>query len=329
MTEAEEKKLEVAGRREDRKDGEKDMGEDPTETTEGKRREDAKRRDGQDEEIPAWADKFMDAIGKRLDAMERRPMEAADRKDRKDGDEKEHNAGERAAGMEEEKRKLEDRKDRRDESEEKRERDEKEGGHKANEERWAKEREDRKDRKDEGDTDRDTDREDRARRDAQVLSENRKMAAKIAEMESRIKAVYSEPSIEDRQAIAEVRSRADSLYQALTGQPASMPIPGESPIAYRKRMADGLRRYSDRMKDVRVDSLTGEAFAVIEDRIYTDAQAAIRSDAIVPAGTLRPITRNDSGHIRTDYIGDSSAWTEPFQAGAIRRLKLINPKAAH
>lgn len=320
MTEAEEKKLEVAGRREDRKDGEKDMGEDPTETTEGKRREDAKRRDGQDEEIPAWADKFMDAIGKRLDAMERRPMEAADRKDRKDGDEKEHNAGERAAGMEEEKRKLEDRKDRRDESEEKRERGEKEE---------RDDRKDRKDRKDEGDTDKDTDREDRARRDAQMMSENRKMSAKIAEMESRIKAVYSEPSIEDRQAIAEVRSRADSIYQALTGQPASMPIPGESPISYRKRMADGLRRYSDRMKDVRVDSLTGEAFAVIEDRIYTDAQAAIRSDAIVPAGTLRPITRNDSGHIRTDYIGDSSAWTEPFQAGAIRRLKLINPKAAH
>ena len=313
-----------------REDSERDFGEDPKETTEGKPRKDS------DQEIPAWAD----AIMKRLDAMdrrdrkdeERRPMEAADRKDRKDGDEKEREAGERAAGMEEEKRKLEDRKDRRDESEEKRERDEKEGGHKANEERWAKERDDRKDRKDrkdEGDTDEDTDREDRARRDAQMMSENRKMAAKIAEMESRIKAVYSEPSIEDRQAIAEVRSRADSLYQALTGQPASMPIPGESPISYRKRMADGLRRYSDRMKDVRVDSLTGEAFAVIEDRIYTDAQAAIKSDAIVPAGTLRPITRNDSGHFRTDYIGDSSAWTEPFQAGAIRRLKLVNPKAAH
>ncbi len=264
MTEAEEKKLEVAGRREDRKDGEKDMGEDPTETTEGK------RRDGQDEEIPAWADALM----KRLDAIERR--------DRKDEDEK---------------RPIEAA--------------------------------DRKDRKDEGDHDEDTDREDRARRDAQVLAENRRLAAKIAEMESRLSAVYREPSIEDREALAEARSRADVLYQALENRPASSPIPGESPIAYRKRLVDGLRKYSDRMKDVRVDALTGEAFAVIEDRICTDAEKAIRSDAIIPANTLRPITVNDRGHFRTDYVGDSSVWTEPFSAGAVRRLKFINPKAAH
>ena len=327
MTEAEEKKLEASDRK-DRKDAERDMGEDPIETTEGKPRKDAKRRDGQDEEIPAWAD----AIMKRLDAIERRdrkdegekrPIEAADRKDRKDGDEKEHDAGERAAGAKEEKHKLEDRKDRRDESEAKRERDWKEGGHKANEDRWAKER------KDEGDHDEDTDREDRARRDAQVMAENRRLAAKIAEMESRLSAVYREPSIEDREALAEARSRADVLYQALENRPASSPIPGESPIAYRKRLVDGLRKYSDRMKDVRVDALTGEAFAVIEDRIYTDAEKAIRSDAIIPANTLRPITVNDRGHFRTDYVGDSSVWTEPFSAGAVRRLKFINPKAAH
>ena len=332
MSEAEEKKLEAADRK-DRKDAERDMGEDPIETTEGKPRKDAKRRDGQDEEIPAWAD----AIMKRLDAMdrrdrkdadERRPLEAADRKDRKDGDEKEHNAGERAEGAEEEKRKLEDRKGRKDESEAERERDWKEGGHKANEDRWAKERDDRH-RKDEGDHDEDTDREDRARRDSQLLSENRKMSAKIAEMESRISAVYREPSIADREAIAEARSRADVLYQAIENRPASIAIPGESPISYRKRLVDGLRKYSDRMKDVRVDALTGAAFEVVEDTIYADAQAAIRSDAIIPANTLRPITTNDRGHYRTDYVGDSSVWTEPFSAGAVRRLKLINPKAAH
>ncbi|MGC9239818.1 MAG: hypothetical protein ACP5D5_09165, partial [Acidithiobacillus sp.] len=185
MTEAEEKKLEAADRK-DRKDEERDMGEDPIETTEGK------RRDGQDEEIPAWAD----ALAKRLDAMEKalRPKESADRKD---GDEKEHDAGERAAGMEEEKRRLEDRKDRRDESEEE---------HK---------KEDRKDsrrRKDtEGDTDEDTDREDRARRDAQVLAANRRLQAEIDELKARMGAVYREPTIEDRNALAETRAKADAL----------------------------------------------------------------------------------------------------------------------
>ncbi len=307
MTEAEKEKLEAADRA--RRDAARDLGEDKNETTEGKPRAD----EGVGEEIPAWADshkKAIDAIMDRLDSMEkdrkdaldkpggevRRPPEAADRADVTPP---EQAAGERAAGAEEEKRKLEE--------EERRKREDALRGDGAGE----------------------RDREDRARRDAQVFSQNRKLQAEVDELKSRMRDVYREPSIEDRAAIADVRSRADSLYQALTGQPASSPIPGESPISYRKRMADGLRRFSDKMKDVRVDSLTGEAFAVIEDRIYTDAQAAIKSEAIVPAGTLRPITRNDSGHIRTDYVGDTAATWAPFQAGAVRRMKLINPKAAH
>ena len=275
---------------EEKKDEARDLGEDPVETTEGKPRKDAKRKDGQDEEIPAWSDsvKKLDAIMSRLDALEKkdsRPVEAADKKDSD-----------------------EDKKDAKDSEESKK---------------------DAKRKDTEGDTDADTDREDRARKDAAQAITLRQQAAKIAEMEKRLNDVYSEPTIEDRNAIAEVRSRADSIYQALTGQTASAPIPGESPIAYRKRLVDGLRKFSDRMKDVRVDSLTGEAFAVVEDRIYADAQAATRSDAIVPAGTLRPIVSKDDGHTRTDYIGDSSAWTAPFRAGAVRRLKLQNPKAAH
>ena len=275
---------------EEKKDEARDLGEDPVETTEGKPRKDAKRKDGQDEEIPAWADsaKKLDAIMSRLDALEKkdsRPVEAADKKDSD-----------------------EDKKDAKDSEESKK---------------------DAKRKDTEGDTDADTDREDRARKDAAQAITLRQQAAKIAEMEKRLNDVYSEPTIEDRNAIAEVRSRADSIYQALTGQTASAPIPGESPIAYRKRLVDGLRKFSDRMKDVRVDSLTGEAFAVVEDRIYTDALAATRSEAIVPAGTLRAITRNDNGHIRTDYIGDSAAWTAPFRAGAVRRLKFLNPKAVH
>ena len=278
-TAAEKEKLEAA------KKDDKDMGEDPTETTEGKPRKDAKRKDGQDEQIPAWADelgKRFDSFEKRLDSLESpkkdsRPAEAADKKDSEGEDSKK----------------------------------------------------DAKRKDTEGDTDKDTDREDRARKDAAQAITLRQQAAKIAEMEKRLNDVYAEPTIEDRNAIAEVRSRADSIYQALTGQTASSPIPGESPIAYRKRLVDGLRKFSDRMKDVRVDSLTGEAFAVVEDRIYTDALAATRSDAIVPAGTLRAITRNDNGHIRTDYIGDSAAWSAPFRAGAVRRLKFLNPKAAH
>ncbi|OYV50880.1 MAG: hypothetical protein B7X10_01045 [Burkholderiales bacterium 21-58-4] len=304
MSEAEEKKLEAADKA--RKDGEgKDLGEDPTENTQGQKRDAARKDEGQGEEIPAWAD----AIMKRMDAMER------DRKDseaRKDEERRplEADKARKDESEEEKERKEREDKARKDESEEERRKHEAEGGHKANEERDRKEREER---------------EDRARKDAAVAATTRTQAAKIAELEARLNAVYVEPSIDDRNQIAETRNRADGLYQALTGQPASQAQPGESPIAYRKRMADGLRKYSERMKDVRLDSLAGEAFAVIEDHIYTDAHAAIRSDAIVPAGQLRAIKTMDRGRERTEYVGDSSVTWAPFMAGAYRVGKLTRP----
>ena len=133
--------------------------------------------------------------------------------------------------------------------------------------------------------------------------------------------------MEDRNALAETRARADGIYQALTGQTASSPMPGENPISYRKRIADGLRKYSDRMKEVRVDALTGEAFNAIEDIIYADAQAAIRSDAVIPEGQLRKIVRMDRGREKTEYVGDPSVTWGPFSAGAVMSARLLNPSA--
>lgn len=305
MTDAEKEKLEIAAREDakKRKDEGRDEDEDPIENSQGQ-----VKKDGQDEEIPAWAD----ALVKRIDAME---------KARKD-------ESEPRAKEPEEKRPPEaaDGKSRKDESEEERKHREEEDDRRERERKEEKDREDAKKRKDtEGDTDKDTDREDRARRDAQINADNRRMAARIAELESRIGAVYKEDTIENRNALAETRARADSIYQALTGQPASQPQPGESPIGYRKRMADGLRKYSTRMKDVAVDALSGEAFAVIEDHIYTDAQAAIRSDAIIPAGQLRAVVTHKHGREQTEYVGDSTATWAPFSAGAYRVGKLHRP----
>lgn len=302
---------------------------------------DRAREDGGDagnsEEIPAWADKLVDAVMKRvdarMDALEKDRKDAARKDEGKDNgeDPTENTQGEPRKdeeGKGEERRPLEaaDGKRKDAESEEERKKRESEGGRKANEELEGERKEKERLEKDRKDAE-SREREDRARKDAAYAAADRASAAKIAELEARINAVYKEDSIENRNALAETRARADGLYQALTGQPASQPMPGETPIAYRKRMADGLRKYSDRMKDVRVDALTGEAFAVIEDHIYTDAEAAIRSDAVIPAGQLRAIVRNDRGRERTEYVGDASVTWEPFSAGSHRVVKLNRPTA--
>lgn len=294
----------------------------------------ADRKDGGDagssEEIPAWADKLVDAVMKRVDAR----MDAFE-KDRKDASRKdegkdlgedptETTQGEKRDSRKDEKGEGEERRpleaaDRKDAHRKNDESDEELEGERREKEKLEKDRKDAEDRE----------REDRARKDAAYAAADRSAQAKIAELEARINAVYREDSIENRNALAETRARADGIYQALTGQPASQPMPGETPIAYRKRMADGLRKYSDRMKDVRVDALTGEAFAVIEDHIYTDAEAAIRSDAVIGPGELRAIVKNDRGRERTEYVGDASVTWAPFSAGAYIGAVKLNRPASH
>ena len=303
-TEAE-KKLEGAEHREDRKDS---------------------------EEMPVWAAdmmKKMDSMHKRMDAMEKGGMEA-DRKDAEDCamDKKDSEAEEEDRQAEELERLAKEERaegrrekaDRKDESEE--------TAHKAAEELEArKKEEDRKDREDRKDAmhREDKEREDKARADASLARRNRELEGRLEAMEAKVLGLYREPSFEDRNALAEVRSRADSVYQAVTGRPASEPLPGEAPIAYRKRMADGLRKFSAKFKEERVDSLSGAAFDIVEKQIYADAQAAAKMPEHLPAGQLRKITRNDSGHQITEYTGDPKAAWRNFSAGAVLGIQLKDP----
>ncbi len=166
-------------------------------------------------------------------------------------------------------------------------------------------------------------REDRARKDAQT-AENRAMEAQIEEMQAKMGHLYKEPSFEDRNALSETRGRADSLYQALTGLPASQPLPGEAPIAYRKRMADGLRKFSPKFKEERLDSLSGPSFDVVETQIYQDAQAALKLPEFIPANELRSVTYQDHGREITEYVGDSQAAWAPFM-GVGAKINIRKP----
>lgn len=279
------------------------------------------REDRKDsEEMPVWAAdmmKKMDSIGSRMDAMEKGAFDkkdadcAMDKKDSEaesegEKERKEEKSAEHEIKAAEKAGEKEEKAERNDASEE---------AHKAAEELEAQKKD--KERKDAM--------EDKARADASLARENRELKGRLEAMEAKVMGLYKEPSFEDRNALAEVRARADSVYQAVTGRPASEPLPGESPIAYRKRMADGLRKFSTKFKDERVDSLSGSAFDIVEKQIYADAQVAAKRPDVLPRGQLRAIHRNDSGHQVTEYIGDAKAAWAPFTAGASMGIKLTRP----
>ncbi|MGC9271250.1 hypothetical protein [Acidiphilium sp.] len=284
MSEAEDKKLEAAERDDSRKDATRD---------------DAARKDS--EEIPAWADALMKS---HKDVMDR--LDAMDRKDsaRKDGEKDE---GEDKTEDSDGKRK--------DAADCKADAERKDAERKDSEALEAADRKDSEDK--EG-----KDREDRARKDSSIAAENRDMKAKIAALEHQMKHVYTEPSVEDRNALADARSRADSLFQSVLGRPVPEPIPGERPIAYRKRLAESLKKFSDTFKGERLDSLTGTIFDTVEERIFADAAAAVKTSAVMPAGQLRAIKSRQLGHDVTEYVGDPAAAWAPYSYGAGGKISI-------
>ncbi len=142
----------------------------------------------------------------------------------------------------------------------------------------------------------------------------RQDSAVIARMQAQLDALTKQPSIEDRNAVASAFHRADSVYQML-GEPPPLSLPGESSIAYRRRLADGLRKHSVQWKDHAIhDSTTGPAFDLIENAIYNDALNVAKNPVINDStvGRLREITTTQHGKTKVEFVGDPRAAWVPF-----------------
>lgn len=153
-----------------------------------------------------------------------------------------------------------------------------------------------------------------ARSDSQMRNENKALQDRLKALESQIVGLRAPTSVDDRNALGEAQKRADSVFQ-LFGDHAPPPLHGENPVAYRKRLASALQKHSRSLKGLRLDSVDGDAFAVLESQIYTDAQAAAAEPSNLPPGRLIPIVRHDSaGRQITTFAGDIDAWLNPFKS---------------
>lgn len=282
----------------------------------------------EEDKVPAWAD----ALSKRLDAIDTRldSFDGLVHKLEEGGKSKEYAtkiAGKVAAEKGETGKRdaAEEERPRKDESEEAEEHGEEEerDEHKAAEaiqeaeKEGAEEREDAEEeegKKDDraGDSQR-SDSEGDCKMDAQAR-ENASLKRLIADMDARMQRLTRPVSAADRDELARVHKRADSLAQ-MFGDSATPPLAGETPIEYRKRMAAKFQKFSDSTKGIKVEKLDEASFAVIEDRIFADAQAVAASPDHVPEGKLLAIKSQDAaGRTITQYHGSPKAWLKPFMA---------------
>lgn len=230
--------------------------------------------------VPAYVDeihKRLDEVVSRLDAMNKGEVK-----------EEEHEAGEELAGAVEAAKE-----ERADETKAEEVKEEKEEA-KADES----EKEEKKEE---------------AKADAQAR-ENADLKRRIADMEARINRATRPVSASDRDELARVQARSDSLAQ-MFGDSVTPPLAGETPIEYRKRMAGKFQKYSDSTKGIKLDALDEASFGIIEERIFADAQAVAHNPDAPAEGRLVAIKSQDgAGRTITKYHGDPKAWLKPFMA---------------
>lgn len=133
----------------------------------------------------------------------------------------------------------------------------------------------------------------------------------IAELRSRMP---NELSDSERNEVADAQVKADSVFSSY-GKRAPMPLHGEKPMAYRRRMMVQLQQHSADYKDVDLSAIAdAQVLKIAEKQIYADAQAS--ASLSIGAGQLREIKRADAtGRQISTFEGDPAACWAPFQTG--------------
>ena len=164
--------------------------------------------------------------------------------------------------------------------------------------------------------------EEETKEEEKEVKDDSRADSKILELEKQIAALQgkvAERSMEDREELARVQSRADSVAMALGDTSGIAPVMGESVFAFRKRLASRFAKFSSRFKDVDIGSIKDAAlFAPVEEAVYADSLAYAKAPPVAE-GTVHMVeSRDDAGRmIRTPSANsDPKAWMDMFANGA-------------
>jgi hypothetical protein len=129
-------------------------------------------------------------------------------------------------------------------------------------------------------------------------------------------------SLEDERAMAEMQSRADAAYTAANRR-APPPLPLERASEYRRRLADGVKAYSPRFREVDLSNVVDAGLNVIEEQIFQDAVVHGRT-AGLRAREIKPIqNRTAAGHTTIEFVGGPEAhFVRAFERPARRGAQI-------
>jgi hypothetical protein len=165
---------------------------------------------------------------------------------------------------------------------------------------------------------------DAARADA-VTTMQRKLADQDRVIEE-LRTKLPRPVTDDEWAqLVGYQARADEALVSF-GRRAPRPLAGEEPENYRRRVADLLRPYSPRWKEVPIAAMADATFKVCEEQIYADAVVAARTPTDLAGGGIRAVPKTSSGgHNVTEFVGGTH-FVKQF-ARPPRRVMIRDPQS--
>ena len=165
-----------------------------------------------------------------------------------------------------------------------------------------------------------------ARADSNSTGDVSTMGTSNAELQRQIdvlKRQLGQPlSDQQRGDYAKAQAKANTVAQAY-GDAAPGPLPGESEMDYRVRLATPYKKHSNAYKDSDLSKIRDmSAFTAVEDAIYNDAAKAMTKNE----GPLRAVITSDaSGRKITRYYGDADSCWSQFNPGPRYVTKILVP----
>lgn len=157
--------------------------------------------------------------------------------------------------------------------------------------------------------------EEKAKADAAAKADSDNLKERLDSLEN---ALPKSDSEEDYAEMADSQAKADAVYGGF-GKSAPAPLRGETGLAYRKRLANGLKALGSNFKTIDLAPIpAGAAFDVLEGQIYSDAQSVAANPTIPEEEGLREIQRKDkTGRVISEFKGSINSFTSEFRSPSL------------
>jgi len=143
-----------------------------------------------------------------------------------------------------------------------------------------------------------------------LQQENENLKWRLRQLETQMVTMQRPVSGLEAAEMEQCAAAFDASVAAL-GDSAPPPMPGETPLDYRRRLCAKLAKYCPEYENARFDSVDPALLTVVEPRLHAGAREAARNSA-QPGKMIAVSERDSSGRLITKHYGDPLAWMGAF-----------------